>query len=188
MGIAIDEPVQNPHVPDAEKSQAHGAGGAYPEVRAGEEKGSVHSGSLTHTTTPAASGAPCLEDVLAYADAQYANNDVVNEGDKLSSRAAILRSPLRFVWGPASPALTAPVQLPQAALDPSSKDVELEAQVAKELENRRALRKVTAFGAFYLITTDILGPFNTGYAYSTVGFGRSTRISSSPQGSAEPPS
>lgn len=40
-----------------------------------------------------------------------------------------------------------------------------------ELDNaRRALRTAGYWAVFYLITTDILGPFNAPYAFSQVGY------------------
>jgi hypothetical protein len=35
----------------------------------------------------------------------------------------------------------------------------------------RALRTATRGAIFYLITTDILGPFGLGYAFATMGWG-----------------
>jgi hypothetical protein len=112
---------------------------------------------------------PSMEDSLYYADLQYGKNfEAVNDdsGSGLSPAESIQKSPLRFLWGPKSPHVNAAEKTTTGSLDGSS----LDGQHDPHLYDRRMLRKVTVFGAFYLITTDILGPFNTGYAISQVGF------------------
>ncbi|KAJ5197733.1 amino acid transporter [Penicillium cinerascens] len=47
----------------------------------------------------------------------------------------------------------------------------LQKSVAPEVNASRALRSATAGAIFYLITTDILGPFGLPYAFATTGWG-----------------
>jgi len=53
---------------------------------------------------------------------------------------------------------------------PEEKDLSLSAHEAEILQARRALRTAGWISVFYLITTDILGPFNAPYAFSQVGY------------------
>lgn len=112
---------------------------------------------------------PTIEDSVYYADQQYSKNTAVpDDGKGESSAQGIAKSPMRFpfLWGPSSPDVVGREGKDGAE---SYSDPATPAQ-SNAMVDRRALRKVTVFGAFYLITTDILGPFNTGYAFSQVGF------------------
>ncbi|UZJ55734.1 hypothetical protein CBS101457_005054 [Exobasidium rhododendri] len=126
-----------------------------------------------HFHTPdAALNKPSLEDSLYYADLQYGKNETPVEdagGAGLSPAASIAKSPLRFLWGPSSPEVLVKAGSHGEGSSDNSHSVVPQNEKG-HLADRKALRKVTAFGAFYLITTDILGPFNTGYAISQVGF------------------
>lgn len=165
MGIPIDDNVQ--------QGEADGYA-AVEKVPAGDAKATGSTSSLNREVRQHHSEKVPLEDILAYADAQYYNNDIVPEGDSYSPREAILKGPLKYVWGPATPHMNAlPASEKVMALaegDVEGSQSELDDAVAKDLHSRRMLRKVTALGAFYLITTDILGPFNTGYVFSQVGY------------------
>lgn len=164
MGIPIDSNVQ--------EGDANGYA-AVEKVPARETKASGSTHSLDRNVRQHHSEKAPLEDILAYADAQYYNNAIVPEGDSYSPREAILKGPLKHVWGPATPHMNA-LPASEKVLALSEGDVEgngdLNDAMAKDLHSRRMLRKVTALGAFYLITTDIMGPFNTGYVFSQVGY------------------
>lgn len=131
----------------------------------------VEEGIQSHKGVHAGLLNPTMEDSLYYADLQYGKNyEPVNDdsGSGASPADSIAKSPIRFLWGPKSPEVQAAAveKRGTGSLDGSSVDAAADAH----LYDRRMLRKVTVFGAFYLITTDILGPFNTGYAISQVGF------------------
>lgn len=149
MGFPIDDPVQQtPAAGDKTLSSST------------DEKASVTAHD--HATAPAPVSDiayPYLEESIAYADAQYSKNDVIPQGDKLSPQESIRTGLLRLVWGAPSPELAVAAPKP---MDMSlSVEDGIDESTAKELQNRRALRKVSAVTATYLILTDILGPFST---------------------------
>lgn len=141
------------------------------------EKGSVsigyHHDHDDQQQQPILAKRPPLAELMAYANAYYMDNDIVGHGDKRSPRASLLKSPLMLIWGPPTPALA---NGEKPLLDgPAFESVpviegETNTQHQREIELRRKLRSVSGFGIFFLITTDILGPFNAPYAISQVGY------------------
>jgi hypothetical protein len=128
-----------------------------------EKGGAIGNADEPYSGIPQSEGTLTFEDRLHYADLQYANNGVPYEGEesKQSPAHGIAKSPLRWIWGGPSPGAFGGKET-SVPVEPPSPTV--------SFIDRRQLRKVTAFGAFYLITTDILGPFNAGFAISQVGF------------------
>lgn len=67
---------------------------------------------------------------------------------------------------------TGPVEV-SATVDTNMSSVEARKQITDEewLNASRALKTASAGACFYLITTDILGPFGLPYAFATTGWG-----------------
>lgn len=89
----------------------------------------------------------------------------------------IRSSPLRFIWGPESPSIRTEepkdgqVTVPQAYTSViRAEDIDPTAEANQDILDRLLLRRVTWLRCIFLLTTDILGPFQAPYVYSQVGF------------------
>ena len=87
----------------------------------------------------------------------------------------IKKSPLRFIWGPSSPALQVPTnqnekehQHEQAIVH--ANEIDPNAEGNQDTMDRLILRQVTWMRCMYLITSDVLGPYQGPYVYSQVGY------------------
>lgn len=129
----------------------------------------VEEGTQQYKTGTLGVHQPTLEDSVYYADLQYGKNNDPTEDGGLSPAAGLAKSPLSrpLFWGPESPEVPINNAVKHTG---SEKDSSIDAGLAAHQHDRRVLRKVTVFGAFYLMTTDILGPFNTGYTFRQLGF------------------
>lgn len=107
-----------------------------------------------------------LEDCIFYADQQYFNKaDDDQQQVKQEAPALSIRSgPLHWLWGPSSPHVSIEGQ---AAVSEKVCD---EGEQAKDTMDRILLRRVTLVRAFFLITADELGPFQSPFVYSQVGY------------------
>lgn len=105
---------------------------------------------------------PCFEDYVAFAELQRASDDVVDGNTKPRGLLHRLRTlangvlPLKYDHSAS-----------QGADDQTAGLSELEVE---KINAWRALRQASWAGAFYLCTTDILGPFNAPYAFRQNGY------------------
>jgi hypothetical protein len=145
-----------------------------------------------HDAIGAGARGATLEDCIYYADLQYGNNDVapplvvdgsnanalqegkVHEAGEAPAHA-IAKGPLRFLWGPKSPVFHQAGKSDADVAHPTGPTVDaahmdVNAQENRDTTDRIVLRKVSMLRAFFLITSDVLGPFQGPYVYSQVGY------------------
>lgn len=86
----------------------------------------------------------------------------------------IRNGPLRFIWGPSSP----PLQIVPGKSEKQqhedavvhAEEVDPNAENNQDTMDRLILRQVTWARCIYLITSDVLGPYQGPYVYSQVGY------------------
>lgn len=82
----------------------------------------------------------------------------------------IRSSILRFIWGPTSPILQHQQSQNEQTNIIHANEIDPSADQNQDTLDRLMLRRVTWLRCVYLITSDILGPYQGPYVYSQVGF------------------
>lgn len=113
-----------------------------------------------------------FEEYRFYADRTRADEDAAAKNDVSSKKSGLLS--IIFPSKKGTPEEEEAARKGQELLHRLNlNDVHARAQVTDEewANASRALRNATMAGVFYLITTDILGPFGLPYAFATTGYG-----------------
>ncbi|PWN31562.1 uncharacterized protein FA14DRAFT_162559 [Meira miltonrushii] len=85
----------------------------------------------------------------------------------------IKKGPLRFIWGPSSPPLQIAPQDEKAQHENAvvhADDLDPDDERNQDTMDRLILRQITWMRCVYLITSDVLGPYQGPYVYSQVGY------------------
>lgn len=125
---------------------------------------------------------------------QKADGFVDDNSQDVPPAQAIQNGPLRWVWGPLSPSTKIDAQMANslekhrqsespsqgnAGSEQENEKAVLEVNVAHQFQEQTAsydtvdrlvLRRVTMLRCFFLITADVLGPFQGPYVFSQVGY------------------